>query len=100
MSIIPQNHELLKNLFALLQGHRSLFRQERVYQRVVALVLAEVFVFARHTMTQLLVTLGLNGMDWSAWYRLFRERRYPVEPASAVVFRETLKHVAAEEVYV
>lgn len=100
MSTIPQNEELLKHLFALLQAHRKLFKQERTYQRVVALVLAELFVFARHTITQMLMSLGQTEQDWSAWYRVLSQRRFGYEQASAVVFEETLKHVAEDEVYV
>jgi hypothetical protein len=99
MSTIPQNETLLKHLLALLQAHRGIFKQERTYQRVVALVLAEVFAFGRHTVTQLLLTLGENERDWSAWYRLLRQR-FPAERAARVLFRETLKHVGADEVYV
>jgi hypothetical protein len=100
MSTIPQNAELLKNLFELLQAHREIFKQERTYQRVVALVLAEVFVFARHTITQLLMSLGQTEQDWSSWYRLLSQRRFRYERASAVLFGETVKHVGADEVYV
>lgn len=100
MSTIPQNDELLKHLLRLLQAHRRLFKQERSYQRVVALVLAEVFVFARHTVTQLLMSLGHTEQDWSAWYRLFSQKRFDYEAASGVLFRETLQHVGAAEVYV
>lgn len=100
MSTMAQNQELLKHLFELLQTHRSIFKQERSYQRVVALVLAEVFVFARHTITQLLMSLGQTEQDWSAWYRLLSQRRFGYEQASEVVFRETLRHVAGDEVYV
>lgn len=100
MSTIPQNDALLKHLFALLQAHRSIFKQERTYQRVVAMVLAEVFVFARHTVTQLLMSLGQTEQDWSSWYRLFSQRRFCYEQASEVLFRETLRHVKVHEVYV
>jgi hypothetical protein len=100
MRTITQNEELLKALFELLGAHRKLFKQERTYQRVVALVLAEVFVFARHTVTQLLMSLGETEGDWSIWYRLFSQRRFDYEQASQVVFEETLKHVGPEEVYV
>ncbi len=100
MSTISQNNELLKNLFELLQAHRTIFKQERTYQRVVALVLAEVFVFARHTITQLLMSLGQTETDWSGWYRLLSQRRFRYEGASEVLFEETLKDVAADEVYV
>lgn len=100
MSTIPQNDELLKQLFGLLQAHRRVFKQERVYQRVVALVVAEVFVFARHTVTQLLMALGMSGQDWSAMYRLFSRGLFDYEAASEVLFGETLKHVGEKEVYV
>jgi hypothetical protein len=100
MTTIPQNPKLLKNLFELVEAHRTLFGQERVYQRTVALVMAELFVFARHTVTQLLMSLGLTEQDWSAWYRLFSQGRFPYERASEVLFGETLKHVGEDELYV
>lgn len=100
MSTIPQNHELLKHLFALLQAHRDIFKQERTYQRVVALVVAEVFAFARHTVTQLLMSLGQTDVDWSIWYRVFSQGRFVYEQAQAVLVRETLKHVSSDAVYV
>lgn len=100
MSTISQNQELLKHLFSLLRLHRAIFKQERTYQRVVALVLAEVFVFARHSVTQLLMTLGMTEQDWSSWYRLFSQRRFEYEKASEVLFRETLLHVGEKELYV
>lgn len=100
MTAVPQNHELIKNLFALLEAHRAIFNQQRVYMRVVALVLAEVFAFSRHTITQLLMTLGLTEQDWSSWYRLFSGGRFVAERASAVLFGETLAHVEPDDVYV
>lgn len=100
MSTMTQNTELLKHLFALLQAHRGIFKQERTYQRVVALVLAEVFVFARHTVTQLLMSLGQTETDWSSWYRLLSQGRFSYERAREVVLRETLHHIQAEAVYV
>ena len=100
MTTIPQNDELLKQLFGLLEAHRRVFKQERVYQRVVALVMAEVFVFARHTVTQLLMALGMTGQDWSAMYRVFSRGLFDYEAASQVLFSETLKHVEENQVYV
>jgi hypothetical protein len=99
-SIIPENSELIKNLFELLKAQRPAFGQERVYQRVVALVIAEVLAFGRHTVTQLLMTLGLVEGDWSAWYRLFSAGRFVEEHTAAVLVEESLKHVGPEEVYV
>jgi hypothetical protein len=100
MFTIPQNDELLKHLFGLLQAHRGIFKQERVYQRVVGLVVGELFVFARHTVTQLLMALGMTGQDWSAMYRIFSRGLFDYEAASQVVFGETLKHVREKDVYV
>ena len=53
MTTIPQNSELIKHLNEILAAHRPLFSQQRIYERVVQLVLAELLAFARHTVTQL-----------------------------------------------
>ena len=100
MTTIPQNGELLKQLTEILKAHRHLFGQERVFQRVALLVVAEIVVFARHTVTQLLMGIGQTGGDWSSWYRLFSHGRFPYDAASGVLFSETLKHVAADDLYV
>lgn len=100
MTTMAEDCPLLKQLLALLHAHRSSFKQERIYQRAVALVLAEVFVFARHTISQLLMALGLVEYDWSAMYRVFSQGRFRYERASEVVFEESLKHVPANEWYV
>lgn len=97
---IPQNNELIKNLSELLAAHQGLFVQARVYERVVALVLAEGMALARHTVTQLLMVLGLNERDWSAWYRLFSQERFDEQAAAEVMLEETLKHVGRDKVYV
>lgn len=100
MTTIPQTNELLNQLIKLLKAHRDVFDQERVFQRVALLVVAEVVIFARHTVTQLLMGIGQTDGDWSSWYRLFSRGRFPYEAASAVLFGETLEHVGAEELYV
>ena len=100
MTTIPQNDELLKQLINLLKAHRHLFKQERVFQRIALLVIGELVVFARHTITQMMFSLGLTEQDWSSWYRLYSQRRFPYEESSKVLFEESLKHVGVEEVYV
>lgn len=100
MTTIPQNEHLLNHLIQLLQAHRPIFKQERVFQRVALLVIAEIVVFARHTITQLLMGVGLTELDWSSWYRLFSHGRFPYEAASEVLFAQTVQHVAADEWYV
>ncbi|MHB0878730.1 MAG: transposase [Anaerolineae bacterium] len=91
---------LLEKLFELLAAHRPAFRQERPFRRAVALVLGEVFSFARHTVTQMLLALGMTEGDWSGWYRLFSHRRFDEAKLSRCLLRQTLEHVAAEEPYV
>jgi hypothetical protein len=71
-----------------------------VYRRVVALVFAELFVFARHTLTQSLWALGVMDGDWSAWYRLFSRPRFEEVRLAHDLFGETLREVSAEALYV
>lgn len=92
--------ELLGEVQGLLAAHRWCFRQERTYRRGMALVLAEVFAFGRHTVTQLLLTMGVVEGDWSAWYRLFSKQRVCEEELATQMISETLRHVKADEVYV
>ncbi len=91
---------LLQALFTLLQAHRPAFRQERTYLRAVALVIGTLFSFARHTVTQALLALGLTDADWSAWYRLFSRERFSEEQLARCLFEETLAHVPPSELYV
>ncbi len=91
---------LLTNLFTLIQAHRPAFRQERPFLRAWGLVLAEVFTFGRHTLTQDLLSLGLAQQDWSAWYRLFSRPRYDEERLAHCLFQETLPAVPLDQPYV
>lgn len=91
---------LLQKLFGLLESHRAAFGQERIYWRVVGMVLGEVFNFGRHTVTQGLMALGMIDGDWSSWYRLFSKGRYEERKVAKVFFRETLEHTSVTEPYV
>ncbi len=91
---------LLAALWALLAAHRPAFRQERPYQRAVALVFGEVFAFARHTVTQCLLTLGLAEADWTAWYRLFSRPRFDEGVLARLLLHQTLPYSPAEGPYV
>jgi len=91
---------LLQKLFELLEVHRGVFRQERVYWRNVGLVLGELFNFGRHTVTQGLMALGMLDGDWSAWYRMFSRERFEEEPLARTLLGETLKEVPENEPYV
>ncbi|HEX9117916.1 MAG TPA: hypothetical protein VGA61_17745 [Anaerolineae bacterium] len=91
---------LLAALLALLAAHRPAFRQERPYRRAVALVFGEVFAFARHTVTQCLLTLGLAEADWSAWYRLFSRPRYTESMVARLLLQQTLPYSPTDGPYV
>jgi DDE superfamily endonuclease len=101
---VPENTTsstpLLDALRSLLLAHRSAFRQERTFLRAQALILGHLFCFARRTVTQALIALGLTDHDWSAFYRLFAEGRIDYEILSGRFFLETLPHVAPSEPYV
>jgi hypothetical protein len=90
---------LLAELRALLAGASVTFQQERTYRRAVALFVAELLCLGRHTVTQLLRSLGSVNQDWSAWYRLFSRDRFPEVQLSAHLLRETLVHVPPETPY-
>lgn len=100
MAIVAQHKQLVNEVFELLERHASCFRQERVFGRVIALVLAEVLALAHHTVSQLIWGLGQEQRDWSGWYRLFSRWRFRGEVTGGVLIRESLRHVSAEEPYV
>lgn len=91
---------LLKEIMSLVKACEGNYGQKRVFNRIVALVMAELFSFGRHTITQLLLTLGLTDEDWSAWYRLFSKGRFEEEATSQVMLGEMLKEVSEEEPFV
>ncbi len=91
---------LLEHLFRLLEAHRPAFRQERTFIRAISLVMGELFSFARHTVTQGLLALGLTDADWSGWYRLFSKPRFREEQLGECLLGQTLLHVEEHEPYV
>jgi hypothetical protein len=91
---------LLIELISLVSKCREAYKQERVGHRALALVMAELCAFGRHTITQLLLALGLTEEDWSAWYRLFSHGRYDEEKTSRVMLREILVEVPEDDPFV
>lgn len=67
------------HLFAAFADARTACAQERPFQRLVLLSLALLTSLGRHTITQLLVTLGIGDADWTAWYRLFSASRVAMD---------------------
>jgi hypothetical protein len=91
---------LLLAVLALLAAHRPAFRREQPYRRAQALFFGELFAFARHTVTQGLLALGLTEADWSAWYRLFSRPRFAEETLARCFLRETLAQAPSDQPYV
>lgn len=96
----PRRQPLLCALWRLLEAHRSAFRQQRTFRRAQALLLGQLFCFARRTVTQALVALGLTDHDWSSFYRLFNEPRIDYEALTGCFLSETLEHTPDTEPYV
>ena len=97
---VAEKPSLLQELLGLVEKCQGCYQQKRVFNRVLALVMAELFSFGRHTITQLLLTLGLIDEDWRAWYRLFSAGRYEEAQTSRVMLGEMLKEVPTEELFV
>lgn len=91
---------LCAEVMLLLERCEAAFEQKRVFNRVLALVMAEIFSFGRHTVTQLLLTLGLTEEDWSVWYRLFSKERFEAEKVSGLLLREMMAEVSTGEPFV
>jgi hypothetical protein len=98
-SAAPVVRPLLPELFALLAAHRPAFRQARPYVRTQALVLGGLCALGRHTITGVLLTLGLGDADWTAWYRLFSRGRVDYERLTACLLVQTLGLSGAAEPY-
>jgi hypothetical protein len=95
----PSAGPLLPELFALLAAHRAAFGQERPYQRSVGLLLGWLCAFGRHTLTQVLLALGLGEADWTGFYRLFSRRRLDYDRLTACLLVQTLALVEVSAPY-
>lgn len=100
MSTITQNAALLKSMNYILSKHRGLFKQKRVYERVVEMVQGELMCLGRHTVTQVAWSLGENESDISAYYRVFSQGRFDASGSSDILLKETLVHSPSDMPYV
>lgn len=90
---------LLPELLTLVAAHRPAFRQERTFQRAQALLLGWLCAFGRHTLTQVLLALGMGAADWTAWYRLFSHHRIDYARLSRCLLAQTLPLAPGKEPY-
>ena len=90
---------LLATFRRLIDAHRPAIRQERCFQRLRILIMGLLGAVSRHTLTQVLVSLGLGELDWSGAYRLFSRVRIDYAILVRCFLRETLVHVAVDDPY-
>jgi hypothetical protein len=90
----------LVELWRLLAAHRPAVHQARCFERLRALVLGHLCTAARHTLTQVLLALGLVDADWSAFYRLFSHARLDYNVLTRCFVRATLAPMPEEGPYV
>jgi len=90
---------LLATFLTLIDAHRPAVQQERCFQRLTMLTVGLLCAVSRHTLTQVLVSLGLGDLDWSGAYRLFSAPRIDYAVLVRRFLRETLPHVTPEQPY-
>ena len=84
----------------LLERHRHEFKQERTFRRMVVMIIGVIISLGRHTMSQMITSVGYNQQDWSSWYRMLRGERFKEEDLSQRLMEQTLEHVKEDEQYV
>ena len=87
----------MEEFVLLLDAHRAAFKQTRSFARCAILALGMIFAFARHSVSQCVLSLGQGGRDWSAWYRLFGGKRYKQEDLDEIMLGNMLEHVPVQD---
>lgn len=80
--------------FALLGAYRPAVRQERSFARLALVSVGSVLALGRHTLSQVLVALGVADADWTAWYRLFNRGRVDVLAMQTTLVTQVVAEVA------
>ena len=84
----------------LLERHRHEFKQERTFRRMVVMIIGVIFSLGRHTISQMISSVGYMQQDWSSWYRMLRGERFKEEDLSQRLMEQTLEHVTEDDEYV
>lgn len=64
---------LVPTVVARLEAARPKGTQRRVWQRFELLCFGLVLAMGRHTLSQVLIALGVGGTAWTSWYRIFNQ---------------------------
>jgi hypothetical protein len=71
----PASSSFLSSLVALLWAAAPATRQRRTHTRLAVLTVGNLLTLGRHTLSQVIVTVGAGRQEWSPWYRLFSRER-------------------------
>jgi hypothetical protein len=99
-ALAPSIPPLLRALWQLLSAHCAAVQQQRVFDRLRALVVGQLCTQGRHTLTGALAALGLVDSEPSAFYRLLSRGRVCYQTLTRCLVRQTLSEVPASEPYV
>jgi hypothetical protein len=91
---------LLQEWWQLLAAHRPAVGQQRLFDRLCALVVGHLCTVVRHTITQALLAVGLVDSDPCAFYRLLGRARLSYAALTHCFLRQTLAQVPADGPYV
>lgn len=87
---------LLTTFFGLLQAYRTEVPQERTFVRMAQLSLGSIMSLGRHTISQMLVVLGVGDTDWTAWYRLFNQSRIDMTALQGTLVEQVVAEIPAD----
>ncbi|MDQ2651402.1 MAG: transposase [Chloroflexota bacterium] len=88
---------VLSHLLPLLLTLALTARQRRTRERLLTLCLGYVQTLGRHTLTGVLRSLGRDGLDWSAAYRLFSQGRIDLEAARRRLLASVLSTLSTDD---
>lgn len=88
---------VLPHLLPLLLALAMTAAQQRTRERLLTLCLGYIQTLGRHTLTGVLRSLGRDGLDWSAAYRLFSQGRMDLEIARRHLLGSVLTTLGADD---
>lgn len=91
------SEKLINRWGEIIASARGSCRQERSWQRLLVSSCGLLTAMGRHTLSQIIVTVGHGDEDWSAWYRLFSESRVNWEEAQRQLLQQVEAEFAAEQ---
>jgi hypothetical protein len=72
-------------------------KQQRTWQRLQLLSCGLLSTLGRHTLSQVITTLGVGDDDWSGWYRLFNQNRVAWGSAQQQLVDAVRRHLGPDE---